>query len=223
MDHPREIIVFGSSGHAKVVIDTIEKEAKYKIIGLIDDFKAVGESTFGYKVLGKCTDLELVSSKYNLYNGIIAIGDNSVRSRIAKEVHQKAPSFRFISTIHPYSSIGRDVKIGDGVVVMAGAIINSNTTIGNHCIINTKSSIDHDCSLDNFIHLSPGVTVGGNVRIGEGTTVSIGSVVCRNISIGKHAVVGAGSTVLDNIDDLCLYYGTPAKKIRNRQADERIY
>lgn len=43
------IIVIGSRGHAMVVIDTIEKMAEkqglYKIVGLIDDFRQVGETT----------------------------------------------------------------------------------------------------------------------------------------------------------------------------------
>jgi len=47
----QNIIIVGSSGHAKVIIDIIEKEGKYNIIGLLDAFKKVGESAFGYKML----------------------------------------------------------------------------------------------------------------------------------------------------------------------------
>ncbi|NIK76099.1 FlaA1/EpsC-like NDP-sugar epimerase [Paenibacillus castaneae] len=35
----QNIIVYGAGGHAKAVIDTIEKASLYRIIGLLDGFK----------------------------------------------------------------------------------------------------------------------------------------------------------------------------------------
>ncbi|MEY8214236.1 MAG: hypothetical protein RPR97_07095 [Colwellia sp.] len=52
-----DIIIIGSSGHAKVVIDVVQQEGKYHIVGLIDRFRKIDEETLGYKVLGKEEDL----------------------------------------------------------------------------------------------------------------------------------------------------------------------
>ena len=101
---------------------------------------------------------------------------------------------------------------------MGGAVINSNTTIGEHCIVNTNSSIDHDCKMEVFSSLAPGVTTGGNVYIGEYSAISLGAKIIHNVVIGKHTVVGAGSTVLKNLPDNCVAYNTPAKIVRNRIA-----
>mgnify|MGYP001315646295 CR=1 FL=1 len=59
-----KIVIIGSSGHAKVIIDIIEQEGKFKIIGLIDTFKGIGESVLGYKIIGedKVEELDLVGS-----------------------------------------------------------------------------------------------------------------------------------------------------------------
>ena len=48
---------------------------------------------------------------------------------------------------------------------MAGAVINSDTKIGKGCIINTSASVDHDCTLDDFVHISVGAHLAGNVRV----------------------------------------------------------
>jgi FlaA1/EpsC-like NDP-sugar epimerase len=68
-------IIIGSSGHAKVAIDIIEKEDKYAIVGLIDSFKNVGETVFGYTIIGAEENLPELVETYNLFGGFIAIGD----------------------------------------------------------------------------------------------------------------------------------------------------
>ena len=81
MNKKDKILVFGASGHAKVIIDVIEKEAKYEIVGLIDPNKDEGEEILGYKVLGKEDDLANFLRITDISGGIIAIGDNWVRKK----------------------------------------------------------------------------------------------------------------------------------------------
>ena len=52
-----KIVIIGSSGNAEVIIDIIEQEGKFKIIGLIDPYKGNGESVLGYKIIGEEKDL----------------------------------------------------------------------------------------------------------------------------------------------------------------------
>jgi hypothetical protein len=54
------------------------------------------------------------------------------------------------------------------------------------------------------------------VRIGEFSAISIGAIVSHSITIGDHAVVGAGATVLQDIPDRVVAYGTPARVVRRR-------
>jgi UDP-3-O-[3-hydroxymyristoyl] glucosamine N-acyltransferase len=69
----------------------------------------------------------------------------------------------------PLHIIGKNVVIGIGVAIMAGAIINPYSQIGDFAIINTKTSVDHDCIIGKFSSLAPNVTLGGNVKIGDDT------------------------------------------------------
>ena len=67
----QNIVIVGSSGHAKVIIDIIEKEGKFNIVGLLDAFKEIGESAFGYKILGEEKNLPELIKKYQLLGCII--------------------------------------------------------------------------------------------------------------------------------------------------------
>lgn len=217
------IIVVGSSGHAKVVIDCIEKENKYEIIGLLDRFKEVGSSSFGYKIIGKEEDLQNLIKKHKIEGGIIAIGDNFIRYTVYDKISQSIPEFNFIKVIHPSAQIARNVLIGKGTVIMANTTISSEATVGDFCIINNNSSLDHDSEMLDYSSLAPGSSIGGNVKIGSFTAVSLGTKVIHGITIGEHTIIGAGSNVIKNIPNYVVTYGNPARVIRDRIAGEKYF
>ena len=211
-----DVVIYGAGGHGKVVADIIEKQGKYKIAGFLDDIKESGSTFFGYKILG---GLDYLNNK-SVKNGIVAIGDNWWRYLKTKEIQRINPEFQFITAIHPSAQIGREVTIGAGTVIMAGAIINSSSTIYGNCIINTKSSIGHDSIINDFATVAPNATLAGGVSLGKFSTLSISSTVIQNVNIGSHSVVGASSTVLKDIDSNVVAYGTPAKVIKKRHESD---
>lgn len=216
-----EVLIIGASGHAKVVIDVIEKEGKYHIAGLIDDKKPKGIQHFGYKLLGSINDMPELIRRNNIAGVIIAIGDNHTRYRLFQRLRLIMPELVFIAAVHPQASIAKGVIIGEGSVVMAGAVINSDSWIGAHCIVNTSSSLDHDSRMGDFSSLAPGSIAGGGISIGKCSAIGLGANIIHNVSIGSHSVIGAGALVLNDINDYSVAYGVPCSKVRSRNEDER--
>jgi sugar O-acyltransferase (sialic acid O-acetyltransferase NeuD family) len=216
----QNIVIFGASGHGSVVLDCIEKEGKYKIVGFIDSFKKKGSKQNGYEILGSEYDLPYLVDKHNLFGGVVAIGDNWIRQVVVKKITRILPQFTFISTIHPSAILGMDVRIGSGVVILPGVIINSNSKVSDHCILNTYASLDHDGVMQEFSSLAPRVCTGGNLNLGKFSSVCLGTQVIENISIGQHSVIGAGSLVLRNVESFTLSYGTPSQFIRKRSVGD---
>ncbi|MET1032103.1 acetyltransferase [Domibacillus tundrae] len=214
----KKIIIIGAGGHASVLIDTIEKEKKYSIYGIIDPVRPVNTIIYGYRVIGP--EGVLLQINKHSHGGMAAIEDNWSRKKMIQTIQALVPNFSFISSIHPSAYVSSDVKIGDGTIVMAGAVINRNTIIGEQCIVNTNSSVDHDCILGDYVSIAPGATLGRQVKIGNSAVISLGANVIHSIRIGEHTIIGAGSTVLKNIDPYSVAYGTPAKIIRSRNQED---
>lgn len=207
-----DVIIFGASGHAKVVIDIIEKQGTYRVVGLIDDNPNLKNSNvYDYKVLGGKSELSVQGCNQCL----IAIGDNYTRLEIAKWAEETGLRLSK-AAIHPSSQLGRGVLIGDGSALMAGSVVNSDSSVGENTIINTGATIDHDCKIGNGVHIAPGTTVCGGVTVGDLTLVGAGTVVHPNLTIGVNVIVGAGSTVLENIPDNSRVAGTPARPITQK-------
>ncbi|MGG4488685.1 acetyltransferase [Metabacillus idriensis] len=215
----KKILIFGSGGHAKVVIDIVEKSNEYQILGLIDSYRPPNQSACGYQVIGD--ESILLNIRNEIHGGIVAIGDNWVRKKVVEKILAIMPEFKFVHAVHPSAIIGSSVTIGDGTVVMGGTVINSNTSVSEHCVINTHSSVDHDCRIGRFVSIAPGSTLGGNVTVGDYTAISLGSKVIHSLMIGSHTVIGAGSTVVRDIGSNAVAYGTPAKIIRSRTIGEK--
>lgn len=197
--------IIGASGHGKVIADIAVKNG-YKEIVFLDDNPNVQECA-GFWVVGTLEDID----KYPDYDVIVAIGNACIRKKIQKQVGED----RLTILIHPQSVISRRVTIGQGTVIMAGAIINSDTKIGEGCIINTGASVDHDCSIGDFVHVSVGVHIAGSVTIGNGTWIGAGATVSNNIEICSECLIGAGAVVVSNIKEKGTYIGVPVKKMKN--------
>lgn len=217
----QNIVIVGSSGHAKVIIDMVEQEGRYRIIGTLDRDRPVGQETLGYPVLGRQEDLPQLMKRHDLHGAIVAIGDNFVRSRVVDRVLELCPGLPFVSAIHPRATIGKAVSVGVGTVIMAGAVVNPCCSIGRFCILNTNSSLDHDSWMGDYSSLAPAASTGGNCRIGGYSAVGIGAIIKHGVQIGEHTVIGAGSTVLRNQESCRVVYGTPAKQVRTRNPGDK--
>lgn len=203
-----QLFVFGASGHAKVVIDIIEKQGLYEIAFLVDDDRTLkGQEFFGYSVIGGKEDLlTLVDAPHEV---IVAIGSNKARGAVAAWLEEH--HFNLVSAIHPSAAIGRDVTLGPGSVVMANVVINSATNVGKNVIINTRASVDHDCLIGSEVHIAPGATLCGTVAVGDGSFVAAGATIIPNLTIGKNVIIGAAAVVLRDVSDGLTVVGNPAK------------
>lgn len=197
------IYLIGASGHAKVIIEILEKREYH--IGGLQDANPLIKSLLDYDVH------EVLPKYFDSRNDelIISIGSNVIRKKIAS-----SSVFNFISAIHPDTNISKRARIGAGTAIMAGVSINSEVRIGRHNIINTNSSIDHDCILEDFVHISPNAALAGNVFVGEGTHIGIGACVIQGITIGKWCTIGAGAVIIKDVPDGSTVVGNPGRIIK---------
>lgn len=209
----KEMIIYGAGGHGKVIADIIEKSGG-TIYGFIDDSKRGKESIFyHYPILGGLSELvELHHQQSNRFSVIIALGNNSARQDVALQL--KSAGICFGTAIHPSAQLARGVTIGEGTVIMANSVINSDAVIGRFCIINTAATVDHDACIGDYVHLSPGVHLGGTVTIEASSWLGVGAAVINNIHIGQDVTVGAGSVVIRPIASHCVVVGNPARLLR---------
>ena len=199
-------LIIGAGGHSKVIADAMLCNGM-NIMGFLDDNPLlIGQRVSGFPVLGKVENWP----EFDVVKLVLGIGDNSIRRLIVQRLeHEGSPIWAIVT--HPAATIANSVKIGAGTVIMAGAIVNPDTTLGQHTIVNTGATVDHDCSIGSFAHISPGAHLAGNVNVGDDALLGIGCSVIPGCRIGEGSVIGAGAVVVSDIPPGVIAKGVPAR------------
>ena len=200
----KKLVIIGASGHGKVIAD-IALKTGYEVVGFLDDNETVEENC-GFPVLGKTKDIVKYKDQCKF---VIAIGNNSIREKVAEQYN-----VQWATLIHPMAVLGINVQVGEGTVVMANAVLNPCTNIGQHCIINTGAIIEHDNKIKDFVHISPNAALAGTVEVGTRSHIGAGACVKNNTMISDNVVIGVGAAVVKDIKEAGVYVGVPARRIR---------
>lgn len=209
------VIIWGATGPARIVEDILRLGGKYEIAGYLDNLRPErkGESFGGATVLGGEEVLDDLLQK-GVTNIIFSFANGPIKLKLTETV--RAKGFKLITAIHPMAAISSNAHIGAGTIIRSHTSIGPDTQVGENCIFSYGVNISHDCVVGDGVHISSGVTVAGGVRIGRNAWIAIGANVIDNRTIGENALIGAGSTVVRDIPNDVVAYGSPAKVIRSR-------
>lgn len=207
----KAVIILGAGGHAKVLLDILL--SKYvKVIGFLEKDISVAKQKCVYDIpiLGDEENIRHYNREtIELVNGIGSVGVGTLRRTVYEKF--KRHGYHFRQVIHPSAIVSDRVFLGEGVQVMAGAVINIGCRIEEDAIVNTRVSVDHDCYIGRHVHIAPGSVLSGEVTVGEESLVGVGSSVRQGLVIGRRVLIGAGSNVICNVPDDRVGFGNPLR------------
>ena len=129
------VVVIGAGGHAKVVIELIRAQGLYDVMGCTDR-EPQQQDVVGAPILGGDDVLPDLYAQ-GVRHCFVALGDNALRRKVAAQV--TALGFELVNAISPKAVVSPTARLGRGVAVMAGAVINADATIGDLAIVNTRA------------------------------------------------------------------------------------
>lgn len=207
-----DLVIFGAGGHAKVVIETCIGTAFRPIVCL-------GNSRWA-RLVGVTVEPEAAAMQWRergVRFAFVAIGNNAARDRVAAQA--VSLGFELAVVVSPHAWVSPTAKLGPGTVVMAGAVIQVEASIGMCGIVNTGASIDHECLLGRAVHAAPHSTLCGNVIAGDRVWIGAGSTVIEGRRLADDVFVAAGATVVcDMAEPNIRCAGVPARVMRSQSA-----
>lgn len=205
------LLLIGGGGHCKAAIDVIEA-AGLTIIGVLDRPEAGLSEVLGHPVLGG--DEALLALVAQGYAALVTIGQiKSAAPRIRAFEAAQTAGAQMPCVISPHAYVSRHATMGDGTLVLHGAVVNAAARVGRNVIVNSLALIEHDAAVGDHCHVATGARVNGNVTIGAGCFIGSSAVLKNGIDIGAGSVIGAGAVIRHDIPEGSL---VPAPPQRNQ-------
>lgn len=222
MPDGRPFVVWGSAGHAKVLLDVLAARGA-NLMALFDNQPSAVSIAPGVPLYHGWEGFQHWMQQSAPVAGIsaaIAIGGSrgSDRHDIARRL--AAYGLELPTLIHPMATVSLSARFGDGCHILAQAVVASDVVMADVCIVNHNATVDHECELGHGVHIAPGATLCGCIRVGDNTLVGAGAVVLPRLTIGRNVVIGAGAVVTKDVPDNTTVVGNPAAPMK---PNERVH
>jgi sugar O-acyltransferase (sialic acid O-acetyltransferase NeuD family) len=175
------ILVYGSRTLGAVVRILVE-DCGHEFSGFVDDIHE------GPDVLGSF-DSVIGTHPPGQYGCVNAVGYRDLTARLRVTSMVLAAGYMMPALVHPRAYVSRTSQIGEGCIVMSGALVDCHVDVGPGVVIWPGANISHDSIVGENTFLSPNSTVCGCCRIGASCFVGAGAVVV------DHATVPPGARI----------------------------
>jgi UDP-perosamine 4-acetyltransferase len=208
----RSIVVVGGGGHGKVLLNLLARLPGFKVLGYVDPRD--NGSILGFPRIGGDDALPGLAGA-GAACAVLGMGKVMAGGgRLAVFRRLRELGFALPPIIAPTSVVAGDAVLGEGTVIMDGAVIQPGCVVGMAAIINTGAILDHDCTLGDDTHIATAAALCGNVSVGDGSVVGAGATVIQGVRITSGCLIGAGAAVADDCTEPGLYLGVPARRVR---------
>ena len=209
----QSLVIIGAGGLAREVYDLFlelwgnsSKEISFK--GFLSDGPSNVEELGYPKVIS--TVMDYVPEANDVF--LCAIGNLKHRFITVQKIKERGGVF--INLIHPKAIIAPSVKLGEGIIVKAFCVLDSQVCIGSYSYLQSSVIVGHDVEIGEYCQINSFSFIAGNVHVGNNCSINAGARIIQGTKIGSGSIVGIGSVVLRNVKTNTTVFGNPAKLLR---------
>jgi sugar O-acyltransferase (sialic acid O-acetyltransferase NeuD family) len=187
-----KLILIGGGGHCRSCIDVIEAEGMWAIAGVLDSGLRIGERVFDYPVVGTDEDIPRLAGESRQF--LVTLGQiKSADRRMALYARVRAAQGKLPVIVSPHAHVSPRASVGQGSIVMHGALVNAGARVGENVILNSMALIEHDAEVGDHCHISAGARINGGANVAARSFVGSGAVVFHGARMPESTQVPAGS------------------------------
>jgi carbonic anhydrase/acetyltransferase-like protein (isoleucine patch superfamily) len=172
-----------------------------EVIGFFDDTRAAGlEVMDGLPTLGPLAGAAPAFGPQSVQI-VFTIGYADMRQRRAALERVLAAGYRLFSVVHPRAVVEPGARLGEGCIVLAGAVVDQQVSVGPACFIDIGVRLTAGTTVGSNNYFSTGTATGSRVRIGDDCFFGMDCTITTDVQMGSHLFVNAKTLVPRNVGD----------------------
>lgn len=214
-----KILLAGNAITADILCAYLRRDARYEVCGLAVDDEFVSQGGVeGYRTVG----LSALAGAFpsNTHRVIMAMGYNDLnRSRELMLERLKAMGYGVETYVHPDAMVHTDHPLGEGSVVLPGAVIEPHARVGRNTMVWSNVTLAHHSNVGDHCWVAAGTVVSGQAQVRHNTFLGVGSTVVNAITVGEFNIVGAGALISRDTKPHTVHLARSAEPLRYSSED----
>lgn len=215
----KKILLVGNGVTSEILYEYLSSDPRYEIAGLTVDDEFLDKSFLcGCRIVG----FTEVTSAFSVdtHRVIMAMGYNDLnRTRETMFFRIKAMGYSVERYIHPHARIYTNNPLGEGCVVLPGAVIEPHARVGANTMLWSNVTLGHHSSVGDHCWVAAGSVISGNAKVLHNTFLGVSSTVVNDVTVGEFNVVGASALITRDTNPHSVYLARSAEPFRYSSED----
>lgn len=214
----KKLLLAGNGVTAGVLTYYLQQDARYDISGAVVDDEFVHGLPRDFPVVG----VSQATREYSpdAFAVVMAMGYHDLnRSRERMFNRLKGLGYRIVTYVHPEARVYTEIPLGDGCVVLPGAVIDPHVTLGVNTMIWSNATLAHHSSVGDHCWVATGCVVSGQASILNNTFLGVNSTVVNEVTVGEFNIVGASGLITKDTKPNSVYLTRSAELLRYSSQD----
>lgn len=215
----KKILVAGNAITAEILCAYLGRDARYEVVGLTvdDEFVAKG-GIGGYRTVGLSGVANIFAP--DTHRVIMAMGYSDLnRIRETMFARLKAMGYSVETYIHPDARVYTDLPLGEGSVVLPGAVIEPHVQVGANTMVWSNVTVAHHSSVGDHCWLGAGTVISGQAKVLRNTFLGVNCTVVNDVTVGEFNIIGAAAMISRDTKPHSVHLARSAEPFRYSSED----
>ncbi|WP_026789540.1 acetyltransferase [Pleomorphomonas oryzae] len=215
----QKVILAGNAITAEIISAYLRQDARFEVEGFVVDDEFVTKGSIeGYRTVGLSEVVRAFAP--DTHRVIMAMGYNNLnRTRETLFERLKAAGYGIETYIHPDARIYTNQALGEGSVVLPGAVIEPHARVGANTMVWSNVTLAHHSSVGDHCWVAAGTAVSGQAKVLRNTFLGVSCTVVNAVTVEEYNVIGASALISRDTKPYSVHLARSAEPFRYSSED----
>jgi len=215
----KKIILAGNAITADILYSYLRADSRYEVVGLTVDDEFISQGGIeGVPSVGLSQLPERFPS--HSCSVVMAVGYNDLNKvRESLFLRLKELGYSIETYVHPDARVYTGNPLGEGCVILPGAVIEPHVRVGANTIIWCNVTLAHHSSVAENCWIATGTVLSGNAKVSRNSFVGVNATVVNEMTVGEYNIIGASALITKDTKPSTVHLARSAELFRYSSED----